>query len=284
MCAPAAARCGTSPRSTAPRCAARPPAPKGDAAATEALLGGVLHNVKIMDKGARESIVSFEKGVGDAAITYENEVLVGRQAGRDYDYVVPRATILIENPVAVVDTYADKHGNRDLADAFVAFLTSPAAQRAFTEYRPATGGRGRGGAEQGPVPRRAGPVHDPRPGGWPAATQTLFAPGGVYDRVMAAPKPQDMKTPMSRPAEITDIQRGRVALRSGVMIYVGALVVLPLAALVQHGLADGLLGPVAGGVHAGRRGGDLADAVDGGPDGGDQRHHGHPDRLGAGAL
>ncbi|HYN78184.1 MAG TPA: sulfate ABC transporter permease subunit, partial [Lamprocystis sp. (in: g-proteobacteria)] len=47
---------------------------------------------------------------------------------------------------------------------------------------------------------------------------------------------------MSRPAKITDIQRGRVALRSGVMIYVGALVVLPLAALVQHGLADGLLG------------------------------------------
>ena len=47
---------------------------------------------------------------------------------------------------------------------------------------------------------------------------------------------------MRRPAKITDIQRGRVALRSGVMIYVGVLVVLPLAALVQHGLADGLLG------------------------------------------
>jgi len=47
---------------------------------------------------------------------------------------------------------------------------------------------------------------------------------------------------VSRPAQITDIQHGRLALRSGVMIYVGVLVVLPLAALVQHGLADGLLG------------------------------------------
>jgi sulfate/thiosulfate transport system permease protein len=47
---------------------------------------------------------------------------------------------------------------------------------------------------------------------------------------------------MSRPAQITDIQRGQVALRSGVMVYIGALVVLPLAALVQHGLGDGLLG------------------------------------------
>lgn len=47
---------------------------------------------------------------------------------------------------------------------------------------------------------------------------------------------------MSRPARITGIRRGRLALRSGVMIYVGVLVVLPLTALVQHGLADGLLG------------------------------------------
>jgi sulfate transport system permease protein len=47
---------------------------------------------------------------------------------------------------------------------------------------------------------------------------------------------------MKRPTQIADIQRGRLALRSGVLIYAGVLVVLPLAALVQHGLADGLLG------------------------------------------
>ena len=164
-------------------------APKGDAAAAEALLGGVLHNVSIMDKGARESIVSFEKGLGDAAITYENEVLVGRKAGRDYDYVVPRATILIENPAAVVDTYADKHGNRDLADAFVAFLTTPAAQRAFTDFglRPVDAGVAAQSKDQFPAVADLFTIRDL--GGWPTATQTLFAPGGVYDRVMAAPKP-----------------------------------------------------------------------------------------------
>lgn len=47
---------------------------------------------------------------------------------------------------------------------------------------------------------------------------------------------------MSRPAEIADIQRGQRALRSGVLIYVAVLVVLPLSALVQHGLSDGILG------------------------------------------
>jgi sulfate transport system permease protein len=47
---------------------------------------------------------------------------------------------------------------------------------------------------------------------------------------------------MSRPVEIAEIQRGQIALRSGVLIYAGVLVVLPLTALVQHGLSDGLAG------------------------------------------
>lgn len=47
---------------------------------------------------------------------------------------------------------------------------------------------------------------------------------------------------MSRPVELADVERGRLALRSGVLIYAGVLVALPLAALAQHGLADGPLG------------------------------------------
>jgi sulfate/thiosulfate transport system permease protein len=47
---------------------------------------------------------------------------------------------------------------------------------------------------------------------------------------------------VSRPAEIGDVRRGQLALRSGVLIYAGVLVALPLASLVQHGLAEGLLG------------------------------------------
>ena len=84
--------------------------PANDDAAATAFLTSVLKNVTVMDKGARESITNFEKGVGDVAITYENEVLVGQQGGQDYEMVIPRSTILIENPVAVVDSYADKHG------------------------------------------------------------------------------------------------------------------------------------------------------------------------------
>jgi sulfate transport system substrate-binding protein len=97
-------------------------------------LGDVFKNVNIMDKGARESIVNFENGVGDVAITYENEILAGKAAGIDYLAVYPTSTILIETPVAVVDTYVDKHGTREVAEAFFNFLWTPEAQAIFARH------------------------------------------------------------------------------------------------------------------------------------------------------
>jgi sulfate/thiosulfate transport system substrate-binding protein len=102
-------------------------------AASDFLLA-VLNNVTVMDKGARESITNFEKGVGDLAITYENEVLVGQISGQTYELVIPRSTILIQNPVAVVDAYVDKHGTRAAAEAFVEFLFTREAQEVFAKY------------------------------------------------------------------------------------------------------------------------------------------------------
>jgi len=62
--------------------------PKDDDAAATAFLKAVLKNVKVMDKGARESITNFEQGVGDVAITYENEVVVGHQHGQRHAHAV----------------------------------------------------------------------------------------------------------------------------------------------------------------------------------------------------
>lgn len=97
----------------------------------QAFLCSVFNNVLVMDKGARESITNFENGVGDVVITYENEIYVGKKAGQIYEMVIPRSTILIENPVAVVDTYVDKHGTREVAEAFVNFLFTHEAQEIF---------------------------------------------------------------------------------------------------------------------------------------------------------
>jgi sulfate transport system substrate-binding protein len=159
--------------------------PKGDAAAAERFLRDVFQNVSIMDKGARESIMTFEKGVGDVAITYENEVLVGRQAGRKYDCVIPRSTILIQNPAAIVDASVDKHGSREAAQAFLEFLVSPEAQRAFSQYglRPVDPEVAREVASKFP------PVEDlwtiDELGGWDRVLKDIFGPDGVWPRVFA---------------------------------------------------------------------------------------------------
>jgi sulfate/thiosulfate-binding protein len=107
---------------------------KDDDAAATGYLKSVLKNVTVLDKDARGSITNFEKGVGDVAITYENEVLIGKQNGQDYDLVIPRSTILIENPVALIDASVDKHGNRKAVEAFLNFLLTKEAQSVFAQY------------------------------------------------------------------------------------------------------------------------------------------------------
>ncbi|HJW84815.1 MAG TPA: sulfate ABC transporter substrate-binding protein, partial [Anaerolineae bacterium] len=108
--------------------------PANDDAAAQAFLMAALKNVTVMDKGARESITNFEKGVGDVIITYENEIRVGQQKGQDYEMIIPCSTILMENQVAVVDTYVDKHGTRQAAEAFVKFLLTRQAQELFAKH------------------------------------------------------------------------------------------------------------------------------------------------------
>jgi sulfate transport system substrate-binding protein len=161
--------------------------PKDDDRAAAAFLTAVLKNVAVMDKGARESITNFEKGVGDIAITYENEVLVGQASGQDYEMVIPRSTILIENPVAIIDKNVDKHGNRKLAEAFVAFLFTPEAQKIFAD----TGGLRSVDPEVAKATSaRYPPIEDLFPiayfGGWSEATPTYFGDDGVYSKAIAA--------------------------------------------------------------------------------------------------
>lgn len=162
------------------------PAAKGSPEAAERFLRDILKRVSIMDLGARESMLTFEKGAGDAAITYENEVLVGRKAGKPLDYIVPRSTILIENPVAVVDVYAKAHKNEDLANAFVEFLYTPEVQRAFGVHglRPVNETVAREIEPGLPKPTDLFTIRDL--GGWPKVTEILFSAGGVYDRITAS--------------------------------------------------------------------------------------------------
>ena len=101
---------------------------KDDEAGATTLMQGVLGNVLSYDSSARKSIQNFEDGNGDVAITYENEVLTARAAGKEDEAVYSPSSVLIENPVTVVDKNVDKHCVREVAEAFVDFLHTPEAK------------------------------------------------------------------------------------------------------------------------------------------------------------
>jgi sulfate/thiosulfate transport system substrate-binding protein len=94
----------------------------------------LFKNVSVQDKSARESLQTFASGKGDVLLAYENEALFAKQKGQRLQFVIPRNTILIENPVAIVS----KSEHQREARAFVNFLRSSTAQTIFAQngYRP----------------------------------------------------------------------------------------------------------------------------------------------------
>ena len=99
-----------------------------------AYLTELIANVSVMDRGARDALTTFAAGQGDVLISYENEAIFAQQAGQPLEYIIPDATILIENAVAPTLT-----GDAvEPAKAFVDFLYMPEAQTIFGQkgFRP----------------------------------------------------------------------------------------------------------------------------------------------------
>jgi len=95
-----------------------------EAQATE-YLKELFKHVVVQDKSARDALQTFAAGKGDVLIAYENEAITARQKGTKLDYVLPKATILIENPVAVTASAGPA------AKAFAHYLTTQPAQKIF---------------------------------------------------------------------------------------------------------------------------------------------------------
>jgi sulfate/thiosulfate transport system substrate-binding protein len=91
-------------------------------------------HVVSQDKSAREALQTFMAGRGDVLLAYENEAIFAQKKNQPIEYVIPKATITIENPIAVTKN----SGNKATANAFVRFLRTKPAQLVFGEngYRP----------------------------------------------------------------------------------------------------------------------------------------------------
>ena len=130
----------------------------------------LFENVSVQDKSARESLQTFSGGKGDVLLGYENEAILAQQQGEDLDYVVPDETLLIENPVAVVNESKE----RKLAQSFVDFLYTPEAQEIFVKkgYRPVISGVP--GADEFPEPQNLFEIT--KFGGWDKVNDEFFDP------------------------------------------------------------------------------------------------------------
>ena len=133
-------------------------------------LAKLFENVPVLDKSARESLQTFSSGKGDVLLGYENEAILAQQQGEELDYIVPDQTLLIENPVAVVNESKDP----ELAQSFVDFLYTPEAQEIFVEkgYRPVVDGIP--GADEFPTPPNLFEIT--KFGGWDKVNTEFFDP------------------------------------------------------------------------------------------------------------
>jgi sulfate transport system substrate-binding protein len=104
-----------------------------NATEAERVLGGVVGNVVTWQASARNALSQFDLGYGDALIDYECEALFMKRQGRTYNISYPESTIYSEHKVVIVDKNVASN-ERALVQAFVDFLYTPEAQRAFADY------------------------------------------------------------------------------------------------------------------------------------------------------
>lgn len=157
----------------------------GDEAGTE-MVRELYRRVPVLDSGARGASTTFARnGIGDVLLTWENEahLLLAESRGAGLEIIVPRESILAEPPVAWIDRNVERHGTRELAEAYLRHLWSPEAQEiaARMHYRPRLPEVRARHAQAFPDVTLF--TVEALFGGWDAAHRTHFADGALFDRV-----------------------------------------------------------------------------------------------------
>ncbi|MDC7709922.1 sulfate ABC transporter substrate-binding protein [Vogesella indigofera] len=161
--------------------------PGGNNAKAQDFVKKVFQNVKVLDSGARGSLVSFtQRGIGDVLLSWENEAyLATKELGPDkFDIVTPSLSILAEPPVSVVDKVVDKKGTRKVAEAYLQYLYSPQGQElaAANYYRPRDAKVAAKYADKFSKVKLF--TIDQVFGGWTRAQKTHFADGAIFDQII----------------------------------------------------------------------------------------------------
>jgi sulfate transport system substrate-binding protein len=144
-------------------------------------------NVVALPDSGRDATTAFTSGTGDVLLSYENEAILARQSGTDFDYVIPDSSLLIENPCALTTDASES------AQAFMDFQKSEDGQKLYAEtgYRPLVDV---GDVEVKGANDESDPFPDPATlltvdkdfGGWDAANTKFFDENdGILTKIQA---------------------------------------------------------------------------------------------------
>lgn len=88
----------------------------------------LVENTIALPGSARDATTSFNSGNGDVLISYENEAILARQNGEEFDYVVPDDTLRIDNSGAVLSDSGPQ------AEDWLEFVQSKNGQEQFAKF------------------------------------------------------------------------------------------------------------------------------------------------------
>ncbi len=161
----------------------------GDEEKVRQFVSDLYRNVPVLDTAARGSTTTFaQRGIGDVLLAWENEAFLAlEELGEgQFEIVIPSISMLAQPTVSVVDGNVDRHGTRELAEAYLAFLYTPAGQSIAAKhfYRPALPELVEDKAllEHFPDLELVNISHF---GGWAVAQPEHFGDGGVFDQIHA---------------------------------------------------------------------------------------------------
>jgi sulfate/thiosulfate transport system substrate-binding protein len=137
----------------------------------------LFQHVVSQDTSGRNATNTFLSGKADVLLTYESEALTSRAAGTDIQYVIPRQTMLIELPIAVLKNSS----NKALANRFIRFTKGPVAQDLFGQagWRPVNPAVAKKYASKYPTRPGIFGIDDKIFGGWRAVDKKWFGPNGI---------------------------------------------------------------------------------------------------------
>lgn len=145
-----------------------------------------LGHVKVFDSGGRGATTTFiERGIGDALLTFESEVLnlADRYDNGEYEVVTPKVSFLAEFPVTWIDEYVEQNNSEELAKAYLKHLYSEDAQRLLASFNNRVHNETVKQENSDRFPEVKLLPIDEIAGSWENATKKHFASGGKLDQL-----------------------------------------------------------------------------------------------------